>query len=318
MIFTYYVYILPHFRAINGQINPEDFDWDLISSETSPQNSNKYTRYDEYEKHFNESGHRYKASFRKYHSLSAVCFAIKCLDEINMGKNPNDIDLIYYKYMKECVPSASEFRKGFQKYTLKCSNDNEKFNEIKENDHYIYQEKPNTSNSELSEQDDENYNIMIDCNQDLMEIIVSNIIVLLSLSEIAFYVRSSFLKENQPEFLQDDLIKAFWGHKFLLIRCISSDLFPEFFRKKLDIINNILDYKYMNLINQQSAMARAQTVTLEGIHKADKGILFLTFFVFLDVLITAAEFGKENPISLLLIVLIGLLSGYFAKRYFKI
>jgi len=310
---THYIYIVPPFKEINAERDPKDSGWELISDNSFPQDSNPYMRYSEYLKQVKENGYEWYITFRKYYKLDSVSLVLRCLDPVKEVEALKFVDFIFYKYIKECVASATEFRKTHIKYVLKRFDSNEQLIKEKGILSYFYHEK--SGESALYNIYELNYYLTINFDKDIIKIITDNIITLLSLSEIARYSASPFLKENQSSTSQSDIVKAFWGLRFRLVKCPASELFPSFFKYKLNIIDNILDYRSMDLINQQSGAAKAQERALNEINRVDRGILYLTFFVSLDVLINISRLINENFVEFLIFCVLAILSSIILWDY---
>lgn len=83
-----------------------------------------------------------------------------------------------------------------------------------------------------------------------------------------------------------DVIEAFWGYKFILFKCPAAQVFPMLFKNNISVIDNLLDYRRMDLIGKQNSLIDNQNRLLKEIHTVERGILYLTFVVIVDVVFT--------------------------------
>lgn len=96
-----------------------------------------------------------------------------------------------------------------------------------------------------------------------------------------------------------------------MVSCPASKMFPLFFKYNISIITNLLDDCQMSLVENQIKLVDNQTGLVENqnkllmqIHSVEGGILYLTFFVIIDVLFTIALEVKHHAWSALIAALI--------------
>lgn len=276
-IFLYIIPILP--PQENLEVYPEEKGWKIAENK----GPNPYVDYINYYKKINFNGKKWDISCRKYQKLNSAIFIFKCLEE-DIAKDFIDSNEIYFKYKNECGIFGSlyiqqcllrifENNKIMNEFNYLCSEINEK------NEFYIITESC--------------FNLIISNDGELNKTIKDNIITLLSLSSIALSMQHEFFRNGIKQIKQQDVIKFFWGHKSHIIDCPASKVFPMSFDKKMISINNLLDYRHMDLIEFQNKLSSAQTQAVESqndilneIHKVETGILYLTLFVIFDVTFT--------------------------------
>lgn len=303
---NYYVYIIPPKGAIIAERDPTESGWQINKQYTdSPE---LYTYYfDEYKKQITDkTGCKWIIVFRKYKQLGGFSFAISrssvtdnesfAISYPNIASKATsnedcseDIDEIFKMYLKEC--GIIKFGQ-YGKFILKIfKNEAELMHETKEFNCFYLEE---FRGSILQINDGTCIRLSLNFDPSFAEQICNNIIILLCLSEIAFPIISIFLTEKRTEGYQREVIKSFWAFKSYLLKCPASQIFPVLFQNKISIINNLLDYRQNDLLDQHKEAISIQNKTLKKIHKADKGILYLTTLVILEVLISVSEIIQED------------------------
>lgn len=280
-IFLYIIPLLPPQEDFD--INPEENGW-KVAEKKGPIPSNPYTHYDKCSKKINLNGNKWFITCRKYQKLNSAIFVFECLDVEYIAEDFIDTNEIYFKYKNECGVFGS---KDNQKYLLKIFENNEVMNEF----NYLYSEI--TEKNEFHIVKESCFNLIITYDDELTKKIKDNIITLLTLSSLAHSMEHEFLRNENKQINQQDVIKVFWGYKFHLLDCPASKIFPRLFKMKMLSINNLLDYRHMDLIEIQNKLSSAQTKAVETqsdilieIHEVESGILLLTLFVIFDVTFT--------------------------------
>lgn len=258
---TNFIYIIPEFAGIIRQRNPDSPGWEIANNgDFSPKSDPFRHYYDEYKKTVSENGEKWSIVFRRYKKINAITFIIKNLNEKNETVAWKNSDMIFSKYRRECGVKAITFNAN---YALKILENNTESAYSKADLDTLYSEIHDKS--ELRRADILNYELKANFDIKLTKTIEDDIITILSLSKIAFYYISPFLDETNIKNYQD-IIKAFWGYKSHLLRCQASQVFPLFFKDKMRAIDNLLDYRTMDLIDKQNKSIFSQEFLLENIN----------------------------------------------------
>lgn len=301
----YFLYIIPTLpkKDENVKINLEESGWKDLGNNFPNIYFDRYTDYTDYNKIINYNNHKWSIIFRDYPFLNSIMLIIKCLDKIYNSDDFTDSDNIFYSIKSQCrIGPISEIKKYWLKFfesktdldqEIKRNNFKSLFSEI-ENENEIHQ-----LNLKC-------FNLRIKYSKNLIEGIKSNIFTIISLSEVAHFTEHRLLQDSN-NVNQVYAIRAFWGYKFLLQTGPGLKTFPIFFKNNLYIIDNILSYCQMDLVetqrdlqkshnklleNQteliktQNTSVESQTKLLNQIHIAETGILILTYFVMFDVFFT--------------------------------
>jgi hypothetical protein len=327
-----FIYIIPKFAGIIGQMGPDTTKWEMINNgDYSPKSDPIRQYYDEYKRIISESSGSWTIIFKRYKKINAVVFIIKKIKEDSSPASWKDSDMIFSKYRRECDVKSIGFNKN---YTLEIVENDEGSIDSESTHDTLYLERHDKN--ELRRKDILNYEMMTNYDAKLAKTIEDDVITLLCVSILAFYYTSHLLEEHTTENHQD-IIKAFWGYKSHLLRCQGAQVFPIFFKDKMSIVDNLLDYRTMDLtdkqikaiedigllldntndsIKQQRTSLSNQELTLgninqmitcldktvanlanllSNIHLADNGILFLTFLIAFEIV--SKLIGIEPAIS---------------------
>jgi len=328
----YIVPILPSQEEFH--IDPEEKGWNVVENKGNNP-INDYTAYTNYRKKINFNGNKWSITCRKYQKLNSAIFIFKCLNSDYNAEDFIDSNEIFFKYKNECGALGSKYLKIFLLKNFEGGNGKNKFN-------YLFSEIH--EENELHIDNELCFLLKINYNDKLNEKIRDNIITLLSLSYIAHskyheFLRNKNKKINQQDVFtvnqqdvftvnQQDVIKAFWGYKFVLLDCPAEHVFPSFFSRYMLTINNLLDYRQMDLSASHTKAVETQSKILTRIHEVETGILYLTLFVIFDVTFTIlseimktieeTEHLKFQAIWMLSYpLIISLLFSYFAYKKIK-
>lgn len=272
-----YLYILPILPSQEDfHIDPEENGWNVVEKEDYIP-SNVYTDYTNYTKKINYNGNKWSITCRKYQKLNSAIFIFKCLDTDYNAEDLIDSNEIFFKYKRECGALGSKYLKIFLLKNFEDGNGKNEFS-------YLFSEI--NDENELHIVNELCFLLKINYNDKLTENIRDNIITLLSLSYIAHSKYHEFLRNKNKKINQQDVIKAFWGYKFILLDCPAEQVFPSFFSRYMLTINNLLDYRQMDLSASQTKAVKTQSNILTKIHEVESGIFLLTVFVIFDVTFT--------------------------------
>lgn len=302
MIENNYIYIIP--------LSPTEKDYDIdpvnkkewTNAEKDSSNLlNHYTDYIGYNKKIDFNGYEWFITYRKYQTISSALFIFTCLD-IDYKADEFDVSKkILLKYKNE----VGVFGLGsYKRFLLKIFKDDVNLSTEKNEFDLLFSEK--IRGNELHKVEESYFLLKIKFDDELTGNIKRDIILLLFLSYITHPMYIQFLNKNK-KIKEQDVIKAFWGFKFYLLDSPASQIFPVFFRNNISVIDNLLDHRYMGLVDTQNHL-------LKDIHLVESGILCLTFFVILDVVFTISmeiieplgeSIGWETkPLNLVLIPLV--------------
>jgi hypothetical protein len=283
---TCYIYIVPFLAGINVEIDPQNHGWIKSEHDYPIQigNAQPLGYFKEYKKNINHNDNEWSIVFRKYDILDVVSFIIKrSSGEAQLAIDISDTDTIFENNKTECGAIGTVF---YIKYILQFFENAEEFSRENNKSCNLFTEE--SGNNRLRCVDNLYYNFMIDFDPNLSKLIKENIITILSLSEIAYhfqpYMSREELLKNKLNITPNDIVDIFWLYKFLILKCPGSQLFPKFFKNKILIIDNILDYRNKNILENQIAATNTQNKSLTEITKVESGILFLTLFVSVDVI----------------------------------
>ena len=268
-----YLYIVPIVPTLKGSINKsKEFGW--IRKRTFVHYKNSHTETIKFNKKINHNGHTWDITFRKYLKINSAIFVIECSDTTYQAENFIDADNIFYKIKNECGVFGAPYVK---KYIFRFFDNDEVLPDKINGLSYLFSEI--NGSEELHRINTSCFYLKTNCDNKLTWDIKDNIFLLLSLSDIAYYMDHTFLDGGVKNDNQDDIIKTFWGYKFLLFKGSASQKFPLFFKNNMLVINNLLDYRHMDLVGVQNNL-------LKEIHVVESGILYLTLVVLFDVVFT--------------------------------
>lgn len=287
---NYFLYVLPNLPSY-GEYKPilEGSGWRI--KEEYMYILDKYSNYKTYTKEINFNC-EWTLLFKEFPILNSLIIVIKCLDLTYKKEDQlKDSAEIFHGIRKECKLFGLNYIKT---YTFEFYNSQNDLTKKKEqcNNRFLFSEI--TSENELHQIDLSSFLLKVNYNKTLNELIIDNIYTSVALSEIAYDLEHRIL--NMSENMgQIDIIKAFWSQKIFLLSCPASKMFPSFFKYNISIITNLLDDCQMDLVDNQTKLIDNQSGlivtlndTLMKIHSVEGGILFLTFFVIIDVLFTIA------------------------------
>lgn len=286
---NYYLYVLPNLPNY-GEYKPilEGSGW---SKEESTYILGRYSNYITYTKEINFNC-RWTLLFREFPILNSLIIVIKCLDSTYEKEDQfKDSAKIFDRILKECKLFGLNY---IRTHIFEFYNSQNDLTKKKEQCDYSFIFSEITTENELHQIDLSSFLLKVNCNRILNELIIDNIYSLVALSEIAYDLEHRIF--NKSENMEKiDVIKAFWSQKIFLLSCPASKMFPLFFKYNISVITNLLDDCQMDLvdnqtklIDNQSGLIRTLNDTLMKIHSVEGGILFLTFFVIIDVLFTIA------------------------------
>lgn len=292
-----FVYIFPYLDNINTGIDLVELGWVEKRSRSWLPNRRGYANYMDYERKTIYEGQECQVIFRRY-DINSAFFVIQ-FGDANHYQDEMDLFLLTEvpKLFTQCGLEGMSLARG---YLLKFFDNSKDLIDEKNNVNFNCLSSDNSNDNESYCFDDKLYTFKLNFNPELSETIKDNIITLLSLYEAAFHFEvlpsdEMSSKETSPEkkLLKKDygaIIKAFWGYKFLLLKCPGSQAFPSIFKDKMQLIDNLMDRQHMDLAEQQKKLAEDQKNILEEIHHVEggilyltKGILYLTIFVFFDI-----------------------------------
>ena len=293
---NYYVYILPNLLNY-GEYKSilEDSGWGRIENSTHV--LDKYSNYRTYTK---EIDCEWTLLFREFPILNSSIVVIKCLDSTYEKEYQlKSSDEIFYKILTELKLHGISY---FKSYNFEFFNNQKDLIKKKEQcDCFLFSEI--TYENELHQIDLSSFLLKVNCNRTLNEFIIDNVYTSLALSEIAYDLEHR-ISNKSKNMEQIDIIKAFWSQKIFLLTCPASKMFPSFFKYNVSIISNLLEDCQMSLVENQINLVENQNNILKQIHSVEGGILFLTFFVIIDVLFTIAFELTHSAQSALIVALI--------------
>ena len=266
-----------------------------------------YSNYKTYNKEINFN-REWALFFREFPILKSLIIVIKCLDSTYKKEDQyKDSRKILHNILNECEIVGLNIIKN---YIFEFYNSQNDLNKKKEQCNYSFLFSEITTENELHQFDLSTFLLKVNCNRTLNELIIDNIYTLVSLSEIAYDLEHRILNKSE-NVEQIDIIKAFWSQKIFLLSCPASKTYPLFFKYNISVITNLLDNCQMRLvenqtelINNQTNLVARQNDILKQIHLVEGGILFLTFFVIIDVLFTIAFEVTHSAWSALIAALI--------------
>lgn len=296
---NYFLYVLPNLSSYkeykpilegSGWKRKED---DIFIFDT-------YSNYITYNKEIN-SDREWTLLFREFPSLNSLIIVIKCLDSTYKKEEQyKDCMEIFSSIIKECEIVGLNYYKC---YNFELYNSQNDLTKKKEQCNYSFLFSEIIPENELHQIDLSSFLLNLNYNKTLNELIIDNIYTLVSLSEIAYDLEHRILKTSENA-EQIDIIKAFWSQKIFLLSCPASKIYPLFFKYNISIITNLLEDCQMGLVENQTELIENQSYILKQIHSVEGGILFLTFFVIIDVLFTIAFEVTHSALSALLVALI--------------
>lgn len=294
---TYLIYTIKY--ADNTKKNLIDLGWipneDLVYE-------GFFERFNDYEIREKHIGYEWSIIFREYLNLHSAFLIFKCLDNTCKIETFKDCDGILPTLLMQYGPSGMNGATGTQ--ILRFFDRNEDLSNSKEGCilHHI-----DSKGNGLYSNDEVCYNFKINLHPSVTKKVKINIITLFTLFQIASYYKLRISScEKFSDKHQRDVINEFQDYRFLLHNCPASKLFRNIFKDKISIIDEILDYRYMYLMNEQTRLVGKQNElvdrqidVLNKIHKVEKGILILTVFVIFDVVYNLASefialFLEEN------------------------
>ena len=267
---NYFLYIIPSLDLKKASlINPEESGWEKIGKDIGSTYPDP-TYYSNYNKKIDYNGYEWSITFRKYQKINSAVFIIKCLNGTYTAESFTDSDNTFISIKKECGVSGLPV---ISKYILKFFEDSKSLSDEKRELSYLFSEIH--EENEFHYVNESCYNIRLNFDEELTKNIKENIFSLLSLSECAYEKEHELLTNENIN--REDIIKAFWHYKSSLLRSPASQKFPLLFKNNMLAINNMLDYCYVDLADNQNKL-------LGQIHTVESGILYLTVFVILDVM----------------------------------
>jgi len=303
---NYYLYVLPNLSSY------KDYKPILESSGWKRKEDtififDNYSNYITYNKKINFN-REWTLLFREFPSLNSLIIVIKCLDSTyKIEEQDKDCIKIFSDIIKECGIVGLNYYKYYNFEFYDGQNDLTKKKE-QYNNSFLFSEI--IPENELHQIDLTSFLLNLNYNRTLNELIIDNIYTLVSLSEIAYDLEHRILKKTENA-EQIDIIKAFWSQKIFLLSCPASKIYPSFFKYNISIITNLLDDCQMGLVENQTKLVENQTMLvisqnkiLKQIHSVEGGILYLTFFVIIDVLFTVALETSHFAWSALIVALI--------------
>ena len=280
---NYFLYILPNLSSYK-EYKPilEGSGWRI--KEDSIFILDPYSNYKTYNKEINFN-REWTLLFREFPILNSLIIVIKCLDSTyEKEEQYKDCIKIFENILKECEIVGINY---YRHYIFEFYDSQNGLTQKKEQCNYSFLFSEITTENELHQIDLSTFLLKVNCNITLNELIIDNIYTLVSLSEIAYDLEHRIIKKSENE-EQFDIIKAFWSQKIFLLSCPASKIYPSFFKYNISIITNLLDDCQMSLVENQTKLVKNQNDILKQIHLVEGGILFLTFFVIIDVLFTFA------------------------------
>lgn len=296
---NYFLYILPNLSRYGEHKSIlESSGWRRGEDATIV--FDPYSNYKTYTKEI-DFNCKWALCFREFPSLNSLIIVIKCLDSTyNKEDQLKDSDEIFTATIKECKVSGFNY---FKHYLFEFYNNQNDLTEKKEQCDHSFLFSEITTGNELHQIDLSSFLLNVNYSRTLDELIIDNIYTLVSLSEIAYDFEHRVLAKS-ANVTQSDIVKVFWSQKILLLSCPASKIFPSFFKYNISIITNLLDDCQMGLVENQNNLAETQNHILMKIHSVEGGILFLTFFVIIDVLFTIAFEVTHSALSSLVVALI--------------
>lgn len=308
---NYFLYILPNLSSYKEYKHIlEGSGWRI--KENSIFILDPYSNYKTYNKEINFN-REWTLLFREFPILNSLIIVIKCLDSTyEKEEQYKDCARIFNNILKECELVGINYYKDYIFEFYDSQND---LTQKKEQCNYSFLFSEITTENELHQIDLLSFLLKVNYNRTLNELIIDNIYTLVSLSEIAYDLEHRILQksENEDQFdiVKFDIIKAFWSQKIFLLSCPASKIYPSFFKYNISIITNLLDDCQMSLVENQTKLVENQTklvssqnIILKQIHSVEGGILFLTFFVIIDVLFTIAFEVTHSAWSAFIVALI--------------
>ena len=280
---NYFIYILPNLSSYK-EYKPilEGSGWRI--KEDSIFILDPYSNYKTYNKEINFN-RKWTLLFREFPILNSLIIVIKCLDSTyEKEEQYKDCIKIFGNILKECEIVGINY---YRHYIFEFYDNQNDLTQKKEQCNYSFLFSEITTENELHQIDLSTFLLKVNYNITLNELIIDNIYTLVSLSEIAYDLQHRIIKKSENE-EQFDIIKAFWSQKIFLLSCPASKIYPSFFKYNISIITNLLDDCQMSLVENQTKLVKNQNDILKQIHLVEGGILFLTFFVIIDVLFTFA------------------------------
>lgn len=280
---NYFLYVLPNLPSY-GEYKPilENSGWRIKKEYMYI--LDQYSNYKSYTKEINFNC-EWTLLLKEFPLLNSLIIVIKCLDSTYEKEDQlKDSDEIFQDIIKECKLFGLNYIK---KHTFESYNSQNDLTKKKEQCHYRFLFSEITTENELHQIDLSSFLLKINYNKRLNELIIDNIYTSLALSEIAYDLEHRILNmsENMGPF---DIIKALWSQKIFLLSCPASKMFPLYFKYHISTINILLDNCQMRLVENQTKLVENQNWLLMRIHSVEGGILYLTFFVIIDVLFTIA------------------------------
>ena len=302
---NYFLYVLPNLPNY-GEYKPilEGSGW---SKEESTYILDMYSNYITYTKDINFNC-GWTLLFREFPILNSLIIVIKCLDSTYEKEDQvKDSAEILNGIIKECKIFGLNY---IRTNIFEFYNSQNDLTKKKEECNYSFLFSEITTENELHQIALSSFLLKVNCNRIVNELIIDNIYTSVALSEIAYDLEHRILMK--PENMEQiDIIKAFWGQKIFLLSCPASKIFPSFFKYNISIITNLLDDWQMSLVENQNKLVENQTYVVQNqnklltqIHSVEGGILYLTFFVIIDVLFTVALETSHYAWSALIVALI--------------
>jgi len=264
MIENNYLYIIPLLPTEKDyDIDPVNKkDWTNAEKDSSNL-LNNYTDYIGYNKKIDFDGYEWFITFRKYQTISSAIFIFTCSDIDYKADGFEDSEKIFLKYKNDVGVFGYKFHNSF---LLKIFKDDVSLSTEKNEFGLLFSEK--IGGNELHKVEESCFLLKIKFDDEFTGHIKRDIILLLFLSHITHTMYLQFLNKNK-NIKEQDVINAFWGFKFYLLDSPASQIFPVFFRNYISVIDNLLDHRYMGLVDTQNHL-------LKDIHLVESGILCLT------------------------------------------
>ncbi|HRW82425.1 MAG TPA: hypothetical protein P5049_03105 [Methanothrix sp.] len=313
MIEDYYIYIAAY--AIQYP-----FDSDTIADI----NASGYT---EFKKQMILDGQLWDVISWRYNEINLFVYIIKPAGGFHGGGDYDGNFESSNKVFNEIIASSGLIFNYVKPILLRNFGENEDFSESERNQSHIFYEE--SGKNKIVCFDKSCYFLKTNLNSDRSKIIINNIITLLSFSEITLYM---FTRPQKSLKFYDDykndreimvkITDAIWRHKFYLLNCQAILLFPELFKQEIAVIDNLLNWRYMNLSESQNNLlnqihglncrsmdlSENQTKILNDIHRVEYGILILTVFITMDIVyklsLDALELSKKWSLGLAIFIAI--------------
>lgn len=284
MIEDYFIFVIPDDTG-TGNSDLIGFEWKEIGI-TEGKYYSLFPTYTEFKKKFHRDGQSFDVVLRRYSELCSNIFIIKSfnpfgIDEIRR-EIPEKVDSLFLEIITELGLSIYLGTRNLEAFSLRNYKCSEEF--IKDKSGFI---------PIFHEGDDENiilcedrfhYYTNLNSISRVSGKVIKDIIILLSLSKLG----SSFLdyaerdKKRRKNIL--DLIKLLHKEKIELCNCPASLLFPSLFKNEITIIDNLMDYRNIELLDFQRELVQHQVDLQQRASRMELLILILTLILTFDIL----------------------------------